>query len=56
VGKRGRNQSSDVDLSDALRPGPGEQGMLLDERQSVLHGSLVGPLDDGRHSRFGDRP
>ena len=36
VGERGRDQASDVDLPDALRPGPGEQGMLLDERQGVL--------------------
>ena len=36
VGERGGDQASDVDLPDALWPGPGEQGMLLDERQSVL--------------------
>ena len=34
VGERGRDQASDVDLPDALRPGPGEQGVLLDERQA----------------------
>ena len=28
VGERGRDQASDVDLPDPLRPGPGEQGML----------------------------
>jgi hypothetical protein len=32
VGERGGNKASDVDLTDALRTGPGEQGMLLDER------------------------
>ena len=56
VGERGRDQASDVDLPDALWPGPGEQGMLLDERQSVLDGGLMGPFDHGRHRRFGDRP
>jgi hypothetical protein len=30
--------------------------MLLDERQSVFDGGLMGLFDDGRHSRFGDRP
>ena len=45
VGERGRDEASDVDLPDALGPGPGEQGMLLDERQSVLDGGLVGPFD-----------
>ena len=45
VGERGRDQASDVDLPDALRPGPGEQGMLLDERQSVLDRGLMGLFD-----------
>jgi hypothetical protein len=40
VSKRSRNQAADVDLPDPLRPDPGEQGMLLDERQSVLHSGL----------------
>ena len=31
-----RDQALDVDLPDALRPGPAEQGMLLDEGQRVL--------------------
>ena len=56
VGERGRNQAPDVDLPDALWPGPGEQGMLLDERQRVLDGGLMGPFDRGRHRRIGDRP
>jgi hypothetical protein len=56
VGERGSDQASDVDLPDALRPGPGEQGMLLDEGQSVLHGSVVGAFDDGRHRWIGDSP
>jgi hypothetical protein len=30
--------------------------MLLDERQSVLHSSLMGALDDGCHDRISDRP
>ena len=34
VGERGRDQAADVDLPDPLRPGPGEQGMLLDERST----------------------
>jgi hypothetical protein len=29
MGERSRNQPSDINLPDALRPGPGEQGMLL---------------------------
>jgi hypothetical protein len=33
VGERRCDKTSDVDLPDALRPGPGEQGMLLDEHQ-----------------------
>ena len=44
VGERGRDQASDVDLPDALRPGPGEQGMLLDERQRVLARRPDGPV------------
>jgi hypothetical protein len=43
-------------VPNALRPGPGEQGMLLDERQIPLHGSLVGTFDDGPHLRISDRP
>jgi hypothetical protein len=38
----GGNEASDVDLPDALWPGPGEQGMLLNERQSVLDRGLMG--------------
>jgi hypothetical protein len=56
VGERGGDQASDVDLPDALRPGPGEQGMLLDERQSILDGGLMGLFDESRHRRVGDRP
>jgi hypothetical protein len=52
----GRDEASDVDLPDALRPGPGEQGMFLNERQSVLDRGPMGPFDDGRHRRLGDRP
>ena len=56
VGERGRDQAADIDLPDALWPGPGEQGMLLDERQGVLDRGLMGPFDHSRHRRFGDRP
>ena len=56
VGERGRDQAPDVDLPDALWPGPGEQGMLLNERQRVLDRGLMGPFDGSRHRRFGDRP
>ena len=56
VGERGRDQASDVDLPDALWPGPGEQGVRLDKRQRVLNGGLMGLFDHGRHGRFGDRP
>jgi hypothetical protein len=34
VGERSGDQAADVDLPDPLRPGPSEQGMLLDERQA----------------------
>jgi hypothetical protein len=37
-------------------PVRGEQGVLLDEAQRVLHGGLMGLLDDRRHRRIGDRP
>ena len=56
VGEGGRNKAADVDLPNASRPGPGEQGVLLDEPQSVLDGGLVGAFDGGCHGRFGDRP
>ena len=36
VGERGRDQASDVDLPDALRPGPGEQSVLLDDPKASL--------------------
>ena len=49
VGERGGDEALDVDLPDALGSGSGEQGMLLDERQRVLHGSLVGAFDRGSH-------
>jgi hypothetical protein len=56
VGERGRNQASHVDLPDALRPGSGEQGMLLDERQHVVDRGLMGPFDRRSHRQVGDRP
>jgi hypothetical protein len=56
VGERGGDQASDVDLPDPLRPGPGEQGMLLDERQRLLDSVLMGPFDHSRHRRISDRP
>jgi hypothetical protein len=56
VSKRGRDQALDVDLPNPLRSGPGEQGMLLDERQSVLDRGLMGPFDHGCHGRVGHRP
>ena len=56
VGERCGDQASDVDLPDPLRPGPGEQGMLLEERQSVLHCGLMRPFDHSRHRRISDRP
>jgi len=36
VGERRGDQASDVDLPDPLRPGPGEQGMLLDDPKASL--------------------
>ena len=56
MGERGRNQAADIDLPDPLRPGPGEQGMLLDECQRVLDGGQVGLFDHSCHRRIGDRP
>ena len=50
------NQAPHVDLPDALGPGPGEQGVLLDERQSVVDRGLMGPFDHRRHRRISDRP
>jgi hypothetical protein len=44
VGKRGGHEALDIDLADPLRPGRGEQGMLLDERQCIAHGCLMGPF------------
>jgi len=56
VGERCSDQASDVDLPDPLRPRPGEQGMLFDECQRVVHGGTVGPFDHSRNCWFGDRP
>ena len=56
MGERGRDQAADVDLPDALRAGPGEQRMLLNEPQRILHRGLMGPFDDRRDGRVGDRP
>jgi hypothetical protein len=56
VGERSRDQAPHINLSDAVWPGAGEQGMLLDEPQRVLHGGLMGPFDRGCHRRVGDRP
>jgi hypothetical protein len=56
VAERGRNQARHVDLPDPLGPGPGEQGLLLDEAQRVVDRGLMGPFDRHRHRRFSDRP
>jgi hypothetical protein len=56
VGERGGHQAADVDLPDPSWPGPGEQGMILNEPQRIFYGGLVGAFDDGRHSRISDRP
>jgi hypothetical protein len=37
-----------INLPDPFSPGPGEQGMLLDERQSVLRSGLMGALNHRR--------
>ena len=42
VGERGADQAADVDLPNPLRTDPSEQGMILDERQSVLDCGLMG--------------
>ena len=56
MGERGRHQAGHVDLPDPLRPGPGEQRLLLNEPQRILHRGLMGPFDDRRDGRVGDRP
>jgi hypothetical protein len=55
VGKGCRDQASDIDLPD-VRSGSSEQGMLLDERQSVLDRGLMGPFDHSRDRRISNRP
>ena len=56
VGERGRDQPGDVDLAHPVRALPGEQGVLLDERQRVGDGRVVGPFDLRGDVRRGDRP
>ena len=56
VSERRRDQPANVDLPDSLRPGPGEQRILLDEPQRIAHGGLMRAFDDRRHGRVGDRP
>jgi hypothetical protein len=56
VGERGGDEALHVDLPDPLRPGAGEEGMFLNERQSVLDRGLMGLFDLSRHRRFSDRP
>ena len=56
MGERGRHQAAHVDLPDPLRPGPGEQRLLLDEPQRILDRGLMGPFDGRRDGRVGDRP
>jgi hypothetical protein len=56
VGERGGNRASDVNLPDSLWPGPGEKGMLLNERQGVLDRGLMGPFDHSCHARISDGP
>jgi hypothetical protein len=56
MGERGRDQTSNIDLPDPLRPGPGKQGMLLNELQRIVDRGLMGPFDHSRHRRIGDRP
>jgi hypothetical protein len=56
VGESGGDEATHVDLPDPLRSGPGEQGMLFDERQRVLDGGLMGPFNHSRHPRISDCP
>ena len=56
VGEGGRHQPVDVHLGHAVVPGPGKQGVVLDEGQGVLHGLLVGTLDDRGGLLRGDGP
>ena len=54
--ERGRDQAGDVDLADPVGSLPGVQGVLLEERQGVGDGLVVGQLDLRRDLRWGDRP
>jgi hypothetical protein len=56
MGERRRHQAADVDLPDALWPCAGEQRMLLNEPQRILHRGLVRLFDDGRHGGGSDGP
>ena len=56
MGERDGDEAADVDLPDALWTGPGEQRVLLDERQSVLDRGLMRLFDHSSYHRVGDRP
>ena len=56
VRERGRDQSGHVDLTDPVRPQPGEQGPLFEEGEGVADGGLMGALDAGGGGRVGQRP
>ena len=45
--ERGRDQAPDVDLPDPLRPGPGEQRLLLNEPQGIGDRSQMSLLNRG---------
>ena len=47
VGERGRDQPGDVDLAHPVGAFAGVQGVLLEERQGVVDGVVVGQLDLG---------
>jgi hypothetical protein len=56
VGESRRNQSTHVDLPDAVGAGTAEQCVLFDEGQRVVDGSPVGLFNMRGNRRFGERP
>gem|GEM_PF-4840994 len=56
VGERGRDHPLNVDLPDPVGAHPCKQRPGFDERQRILHRTLMGQLDPGSHLRVGHRP
>ncbi len=56
VGERHPDQALHIDLPDPVRPGPGEQGPVLDEPQRVRDRRVMGPFDRRREVWVGQGP